>query len=86
MTAQSNPDVDGSDVGRFGHGLGMQLTEAPSLISFDETVLRPGMVITLEPSMTVTGDKIMVHEENMVIRDGGAELLTPRAAPELPIL
>ena len=86
VIAQSNPDVDGSDVGRFGHGLGMQLTEAPSLISFDETVLRPGMVITLEPSMTVTGDKIMVHEENMVIRDGGAELLTPRAAPELPIL
>jgi hypothetical protein len=36
--------------------------------------------------MTVIGDKIMVHEENMVIRDDSAELLTPRAAPELPIL
>lgn len=76
----------GGDVGRYGHGLGLQLTEAPSLISFDETILKPGMVITLEPSMTVIGDKIMVHEENMVIRDDGAELLTPRAAPELPIL
>lgn len=79
-------DQAGSDVGRFGHGLGLQLTEPPSLISFDETVLAPGMVITLEPSMAVGDGKIMVHEENIVIRDGPPELLTRRAAPELPIL
>ncbi len=77
---------DGSDVGRFGHGLGLQLTEPPSLISFDETVLKTNMVITLEPSMTVEAGKIMVHEENIVIREDGAELLTRRAPPELPIL
>jgi Xaa-Pro aminopeptidase len=77
---------DGSDVGRFGHGLGLQLTEAPSLISFDKTVLRAGMVITLEPSMAVSDGKIMVHEENIVIREDGADLLSRRAAPELPIL
>ncbi|MBT3371808.1 MAG: aminopeptidase P family protein [Rhodospirillaceae bacterium] len=77
---------DGSDVGRFGHGLGLQLTEAPSLISFDETVLQADMVITLEPSMAVGPGKIMVHEENIVIREDGAELLSPRAAPQLPIL
>ena len=76
----------GSDVGSFGHGLGMQLTEAPSLIDFDETVLTEGMVITLEPSMEVTDGKIMVHEENIVIRDGPPTLLTRRAPPELPIL
>ncbi|MDP6831010.1 MAG: Xaa-Pro peptidase family protein [Alphaproteobacteria bacterium] len=76
----------GSDVGRFGHGLGLQLTEPPSLISFDETALKPGMVITLEPSMTVEAGKIMVHEENLVIREDGAELLSRRAPPELPIL
>ena len=77
---------DGSDVGRFGHGLGLQLTEAPSLISFDETVLRSDMVITLEPSMTVGPGKVMVHEENIVIHEDGAELLSRRAPPELPIL
>ncbi|MEH6404816.1 MAG: Xaa-Pro peptidase family protein [Sneathiella sp.] len=78
-------DVGGS-VGRFGHGLGMQLTEAPSLISFDETVLKENMVITLEPSMQIGADKMMVHEENILITDGEARLLTKRAAPELPIL
>lgn len=74
------------DVGRFGHGLGMQLTEPPSNIGFDDTVLEPGMVITLEPGMAVREGVIMVQEENLVIRDGPPEILTVRAAPELPIL
>jgi len=76
----------GNDVGRLGHGLGMQLTEWPSHTSFDETVLRPGMVLTLEPGMTYAPGKMMVHEENIVIREDGCELLTRRAAPELPIV
>ncbi|MEJ8475796.1 M24 family metallopeptidase [Roseibium algae] len=75
-----------SDVGRFGHGLGMQLTEAPSLIDFDRTILKEGMVLTLEPSMAISDGKIMVHEENIVIRDGSPELLTRRAPTEIPIL
>lgn len=78
--------AEGGDVGRYGHGLGMQLTEGPSLISFDHTKLAEGMVLTLEPSMQVSKGKIMVHEENIVIRDGAPQLLTKRAAPELPIL
>ena len=75
-----------NDVGRLGHGLGCQLTEWPSNAPFDHTVLAPGMVITLEPGMTFAPDRLMVHEENIVIRDGPPELLSRRAAPELPIL
>lgn len=74
------------DVGRYGHGLGMQLTEHPSVIAFDRTVMEPGMVMTLEPSMVVAGDRIMVHEENLVIRDGAPELLSRRAPRELPVI
>lgn len=76
----------GSNVGRFGHGLGMQLTEGVSLIDFDMTELAPGMVLTLEPSIAIGPGTMMVHEENIVIRDGAPELLTRRAAPELPVL
>lgn len=79
-------DQPGGDVGRYGHGLGMQLTEPPSMIDFDDTILQANMVITLEPSMVVEGDRIMVHEENLVIREDGPEMLSRRAAPELPIL
>lgn len=76
-------DPGGGDVGRFGHGLGMQLTEWPSLADFDGTVLEEGMVLTLEPSLCYGDGRIMVHEEDIVVRAGGAELLTVRAAPEL---
>jgi Xaa-Pro aminopeptidase len=75
-----------NDVGRMGHGLGAQLTEWPSLTSKDQTPLEPGMVITLEPGMNYGDGKIMVHEENIVITDSGAQLLSRRAAPELPII
>jgi len=76
----------GNEVGRMGHGLGMQLTEGPSLAPFDETVLEPGMVLTLEPGMRFAPERIMVHEENIVIRDGAPELLSRRAPPELPVI
>ena len=74
------------DVGRLGHGLGMQLTEWPSLTPFDKTVLEVGMVITIEPAMSFGDGRTMVHEENIVIREHGAELLTRRAPAELPVI
>jgi Xaa-Pro aminopeptidase len=73
-------------VGRMGHGLGMQLTEWPSLMPADQTVLQPGMVITLEPGLEIGAGRMMVQEENIVIRESGAELLTKRAPKELPII
>ncbi|WP_371170647.1 M24 family metallopeptidase [Aliiroseovarius sp. 2305UL8-7] len=76
----------GGDVGRLGHGLGMQLTEWPSHAAFDDTVIEDGMVLTLEPSLGYSAGRIMVHEENIVVRASGAELLTTRAAPELPVI
>ena len=73
----------GSDAGRLGHGLGMQLTEPPSLISTDDTVLEPGMVLTLEPGIDTGQGRIMVHEENIVIRDTGAEWLSAPSGPDM---
>lgn len=74
----------GSDAGRLGHGLGMQLTEPPSLIPADHTVLEPGMVLTLEPGIELAPGRMLVHEEDIVIREGGAEWLSPPAAPRIP--
>lgn len=73
----------GSDVGRLGHGLGMQLTEGHSNMRGDDTLMRPGLVLTLEPGMAFAPGKLMVHEEDIVIREGGSELLTARAAREM---
>ena len=79
-------DKSGGDIGRLGHGLGMQLTEQPSHAAFDRTVLEEGMVLTLEPSLSYGDGLMMVHEENIVIRPGGAELLTARAPHDLPVI
>ena len=79
-------DQSGGDIGRLGHGLGMQLTEQPSHAFFDRTVLKAGMVLTLEPSLSYGNGHMMVHEENIVITHRGAELLTRRAAPEIPVI
>lgn len=76
----------GNDVGRLGHGLGMQLTEWPSHTAWDLTELEPGMVLTLEPAMEFAPGRMMVHEENIVVREGPPQLLTKRAAPELPVI
>jgi Xaa-Pro aminopeptidase len=71
-------------MGRFGHGLGMSLTEWPSNKPDDLTPLRPGIVLTIEPGVDFGDGKVMVHEENVVITEDGCELLSVRAAPELP--
>ncbi len=78
--------AQGGDVGRLGHGLGMQLTEVPSIAGFDETVLQENMVLTLEPSLDYGNGRLMVQEENIVIRPHGAELLTERAPERLPVI
>lgn len=78
--------AQGNSVGRMGHGLGSQLTEWPSLSPLDETRLEAGMVITLEPGMSYRDNTMMVHEENLLVTEDGAELLSRRAPPELPII
>ena len=83
---QSRLGSSDDDVGRYGHGLGIQLTEPPSHIGWDDTVLTENMVLTLEPSLSLSGGKMMVHEENIVLTDAGATLLSKRAAPQLPII
>jgi Xaa-Pro aminopeptidase len=73
------------NVGRFGHGLGKVMTEFPSNKPIDKTPLRPGMVLTIEPSASYGTDKILVHEENLVITDGKPDLLTRRAPREMVV-
>ncbi len=86
MNAICTGDAAVSDAGRLGHGLGMQLTEWPSLIPTDHTELTEGMVLTLEPGVSLPGGKLMVHEENIVIRAGGAEWLSPPSGPDILVL
>jgi len=73
-------------LGRFGHGLGRQLTEPPSHTPGNETELRAGMVITIEPGAALSGGRMLVHEENLLITEDGPRLLSRRAPMELPVV
>ena len=76
----------GNNVGRLGHGLGLQLTEPPSHRPEDKTVIQENMVLTIEPGMEYAQGKMIVHEENIIIHKDGAELITKRAAREIPVI
>lgn len=86
MDAIVTGGADGSDTGRLGHGMGMQLTEWPSLIPADKTVLAEGMVLTLEPGIDVGGGKMLVHEENIVVTDTGARFLSAPYTRDMAVL
>jgi len=76
----------GGDAGRLGHGLGMNLTEWPSFINGDETELVDGMVITLEPGITMPDGSVLVHEDDFVITAHGPHQLSPAAPRELWVI
>ena len=76
----------GNNVGRLGHGLGLQLTEPPSHRLGEKTILRENMVLTIEPGMEYAPGKMIVHEENIVITKDGPVLLSKRAPREMPVI
>jgi Xaa-Pro dipeptidase len=80
---QHGPMAGGS---RMGHGLGLDLTEPPSVTADEQLELRPGMVITIEPGFIFGDGLLMVEEEAVAITADGAELLTRRAPAELPVI
>ncbi len=73
-------------VGRMGHGLGLQLTEPPSIMKNDKTLLEENMIITLEPSIEMDQNKILVQEENLLITKDSYKLLSTRTPENLPII
>lgn len=67
---------------RTGHGLGIDVHEAPYITGTSETVLDEGMVFSIEPGIYLQGRFGLRLEEIVIIRDGKAEIFSemPRSA------
>ncbi|WP_172672593.1 Xaa-Pro dipeptidase PepQ [Thermococcus sp. EP1] len=60
----------------LGHGLGLQVHEWPRVSQHDETVLKEGMVITIEPGIYIPKFGGVRIEDTVVITKNGAKRLT----------
>ncbi|MEW5874991.1 MAG: Xaa-Pro peptidase family protein [Candidatus Zixiibacteriota bacterium] len=60
----------------LGHGIGLVVHEGPSVNSRSKTVLKPGMVITIEPGIYVPGWGGVRIEDDIVVGRGKSRVLT----------
>ncbi|HMK28054.1 MAG TPA: Xaa-Pro peptidase family protein [Terriglobales bacterium] len=60
-----------------GHGVGLEIHEPPRLARQQSEVLKPGMVITVEPGVYVPGKGGVRIEDMVVVRECGCDVLTP---------
>jgi Xaa-Pro dipeptidase len=64
---------------RLGHGIGMDGHEWPYLVRGNSTALRAGMTTSNEPGIYIRGEFGVRLEDDMVVTELGAELLTPQS-------
>lgn len=71
----------------IGHGVGMGRHEAPFFDLGDETVLKPGMVMSVEPCFFLPGFAGFRHSDTVVVTEDGVEMITryPRDLESLTI-
>jgi Xaa-Pro dipeptidase len=76
-----NAFLEEHDLYRFtvthvGHGIGIEGHEAPFFDLGDETVLEPGMVMTVEPCLLIPGYAGFRHSDTVVVTEDGMKMIT----------
>lgn len=60
----------------LGHGVGLEIHEAPVVSRRDKTILKPGMIITIEPGIYLPDNLGVRIEDLVLITENGCEVLS----------
>jgi Xaa-Pro aminopeptidase len=79
--AAARRELDAAGLGKYfvhstGHGLGIEVHEAPRLAKAQKSKLQAGMVVTIEPGIYVEGVGGIRIEDDVAIHAGRTEVLT----------
>jgi len=72
-------------VSRIGHGGGLDVTEPPSISKANPEIIRPGMILHLEPKLEIDG-AVFQFEEVVYVRDDGIEFLSDLSPERIPVI
>ncbi len=59
-----------------GHGLGLEVHEAPRLSPSSQAILEENMVVTVEPGIYIPGWGGIRIEDTVIVKNGGCEVIT----------
>ncbi len=59
-----------------GHGVGLEIHEAPRVSFSSSEILEKNMVITIEPGIYISGWGGIRIEDTVIVKDGGCEIIT----------
>jgi Xaa-Pro aminopeptidase len=81
VDAEARSVIEEAGFGRFfdhglGHGVGMEIHEAPRLRKESLTILEPGMIVTVEPGIYLPDWGGIRIEDDVLVTSEGCEILT----------
>jgi Xaa-Pro aminopeptidase len=68
-----------------GHGVGLEIHESPRIAAGQKDLLKPGMVITIEPGVYFPGKWGVRIEDMVAVTASGCEVLTPTSKDFLTV-
>lgn len=70
---------------RTGHGMGIDIHEPPFFAASDDTIIAPGMVMSVEPGIYLPGLGGFRHSDTIFVTEDGCEVVTkyPKTLPEV---